>query len=67
MFNAKKNQVFESKMTNNRIRVREVQSNSYDNRYSVVKVVNINNQGRAVPQTERSIYMDSVRRRYETA
>lgn len=64
MFNAKKNQKFESKVSGNVIRVRDVKSDRYDNRYSRVTVVNLDERNRAVKDSERKIYMDSIRRRY---
>lgn len=68
MFNAKKNQIFASKAVEyNRIRIRNITENAYDNRASIVTVVNINDRNRAIPGTERRIYLDSVRRRYEAA
>lgn len=68
MFIAKKNQIFVSKAVDyNRIRVRNIVENAYDNRASIVTVVNIGERNRAIPGTERRIYLDSVRRRYESA
>lgn len=64
MFNAKKNQKFESKVSGNVIRVRDVKSDRHDNRYSRVTVVNLDERNRAVKDSERKIYMDSIRRRY---
>lgn len=64
MITVKKNKVFESRDTFNRIRVRDVRSDKFDPRYNLVTVVNINDNGKAIKGTERTIYQDSIRRRY---
>lgn len=67
-FTVKKNQVFKSTLSDNRIRVRSVLKNEYGPaRYSDVEVVNINEAGRPIKNTERTIYQGSIQRRYEAA
>jgi len=64
MFKVKRNQVFNSTLSDARIRVREVIKNPVDVKDSLVEVVNINSAGKAIKDTKRTILHDSIRRRY---
>lgn len=64
MFNVKRNQVFQSTLSDNRIRVRGVTPNKKDAKQSLVEIVNIDSNGRAIKDTARVVFQDSIRRWY---
>lgn len=65
MLNVKRNQVFASTMSDSRIRVRAVTKNPVDARRSLVEVVNVAADGKAMKNTARTIFADSIRRWYK--
>lgn len=68
MFNVKRNQVFSSNFwSGNRIRVRSVKENIDRPTHSLVEVVNIDDRNRAIKDTARTIFQDSIRRNYAYA
>lgn len=67
MFNVKRNQIFNSNFSHNRIRARAVMENGHDERFDLVEIVNVNTAGKAIPGTTRTVYRDSIRRNYNYA
>lgn len=64
MFMVKRNQVFNSALSDSRIRVKTIDENFIDSKRSLIGVVNIDKNGRAVKKSARVIFQDSIRRRY---
>lgn len=60
----KRNQVFNSALSDSRIRVKTIDENFIDSKRSLIGVVNIDKNGRAVKKSARVIFQDSIRRRY---
>ena len=65
MFAVKRNQVFTSSIAGRQIRVRAITKNPADAGKSLVEIVSINDAGKALKGTERTVYASSIQRRYE--
>lgn len=64
MIKIRANDKFVSVISNKMIRVKSVKRNTWDSRYSLVEVVDIDNRGKTIKGSNRYIYQDSIRRRY---
>ena len=66
MFIVRKNKVYESEM-GRKVRVRDVKEDKRNPKFSQITLVDVDNRNRSVKGSERTIYQDSVRRRYVEA
>lgn len=64
MFDTRRFAVHHDTRTMNMVRVVGIKRNPVDWQHGLVDIVNIKPNGRCVPNTRRTVYMDSLRRWY---
>jgi hypothetical protein len=67
MFTIKKNKIFEAQSSFTRVRVRDIKADRKNPKFNRVTIVDINSKNRPIKGTERTVYQDSIRRRYAAA